>query len=226
MKQEVFEGFVDGNKFNDPAKFKEYLEQHTDAKNVSYSHSIRDIADKPAKKELDFNSNKRNYENQYANKPVNNNRQTNNQSLYPPYVDFDKFLSDPDYDLDDVEKLYSDYLKEHKQAIKELDTDELVEHYDHLQDLCQSIKDTIKQNSQAMSKLDDEIKKYSEQIDECKKQIQLRKVQLQTLTAADELIGTGYRTIKEAIVDVNKYRNNRPKARSKSWLEDLLSNIL
>lgn len=226
MKQEVFEGIVDGNKFNDPAKFKEYLEQHTDAKNVSYSHSIRDIADKPAKKEQDFNCNKRNYENQYANKPVKNNRQTNKQSLYPPYVDIDKFLSEPDYDLEDVEKLYRDYLKEHEQAIKELDADELVEHYNHLQDLRQTTKDTLKQNGQAISKLDDEIKKYSEQIDECEKQIQLRKVQLQTLTAADKLLSTGYHTIKEAIVDVNKYRNNRPKARSKSWLEDLLSSIL
>lgn len=188
MKQELFEGHVDDMKFDDPVKFKEYLEQHKDAKNVSYSHSIQEVADEQPKDVAKVNQEKE-------------------LALVPPCINIDEYLDNPE-SVNIVEAKCNEYLEKHEQAIKLLNDEELVKHYNDLQDRYEHTKDMLKKNGQSILKINDTIIEFDDQIDEHTKKIEDIKAQIKTykkvlekLELAQDLLEMDHDTIKGAIAD-------------------------
>lgn len=214
MKQEVFEGLIDGQKFDDPAKFKEYLEEHKDAKNVSYSHSIREVADEQPKAVE-----------QGEEKACKKCQKKQEVLLQFPEIDIDEFMNDPYAKFEDVENKYNQFLIQHRQMIENLDADELSNLYETLQKLRVSTKEDLKLNAQATHKLNEENNKLEKQIHELQLQVDSNGNKLDTLSIADKLLNLRYQTIKGAIVNLNSYCKEEEKPESRNLLKDLLDSL-
>lgn len=154
MKTTTFKGVIDGQSFDNIKDFQKYLEEHKDAKSVYFSSETKEeTASHKETKSLDKDSE---LNLQPEGNPVTDET-ANSLTIYPPTIDVDRYLEEHKdtawEDLDDVKKMYDEFVTEHNQAIYEMCDDLLVDHRDNLVQLHDQATANQELNEQVLNKI-------------------------------------------------------------------------